>query len=54
MVVTLRSPTIYLDGVVMCENNRFNPELSTLAKVLYTFRPAVCKATEGEIWSKCC
>lgn len=25
--VTLRSPTVYLDGVVMCENNRFNSDL---------------------------
>lgn len=25
--VTLRSPTIYVDGVVMCENNKFNPDL---------------------------
>jgi len=25
--VTLRSPTIYLDGVVMCENNKLNPNL---------------------------
>jgi leucyl aminopeptidase (aminopeptidase T) len=25
--VTLRSATIYLDGVVMCENRKFNPDL---------------------------
>jgi len=25
--VTLRSPTVYLDGVVMCENNKLNPDL---------------------------
>ena len=25
--VVLRSPTIYLDGVVLCENNKFNPDL---------------------------
>jgi len=25
--VTLRSPTVYLDGVVMCENNELNPDL---------------------------
>jgi hypothetical protein len=25
--VTLRSAAIHLDGVVMCENNKFNPDL---------------------------
>ena len=25
--VVLASPTIYLDGVVMCENEKFNPDL---------------------------
>jgi len=25
--VTLRSPTIHLDGILMCESNKLNPKL---------------------------
>ena len=25
--MVLVSPTVYLDGVVMCENNKLNPDL---------------------------